>query len=103
MPEIEVTLRNFTIFQNEIRIERIRYLDLIRAAITAGHRKGDVLKDGLNSAFQAIERIATIRRSLTVAGGRMYPSAHYRENVGSTEKRKRSRIVWGISNLRVAG
>src|SRR6266498_3272162 len=93
MPTIEVTLRNFGIFPNGVRQESFAYLALVKAAITAGHRKGDGLKDGVNSVLQGISRAANIKRALLAANGRLVATSHYRNQVGQTEKAQISNCV----------
>lgn len=93
MPIIEVTLRNFGPFANGVRQKSFSYLALAKAAITAGHKKGDGLKDGVLSVLQGLSRAANIRRAFSVVDGRLIATSHYQNQVGQTEKGQISNCV----------
>lgn len=92
MPQIDVTLRNFTILPNATRTERFAYIALLKAAITTGHRKREVLKDGARSALEAVTRVTDLVRTLSIRAGRLQASQHFL-GLGSTDKGKLSYSV----------
>jgi hypothetical protein len=95
MATIQVTLQNFGPLPNGNRIETFRYIELIKSAITAGHKKGDVLRHGVFSGMELCSRVIDCLKLLVVADGRLHASPLY-SNARFTERRVISHFVGNV-------
>jgi hypothetical protein len=95
MPTIGVTLQNFGPLPNGTRVETFRYIELIKSAITAGHKKGDLLRHGVYSGLELCSRVIDCLKLFQVRNGRLHASPLYL-NAGFTERRVISHFVGNV-------
>jgi hypothetical protein len=95
MPTIRVTLQNFGPLQNGNHVETFRYIELIKSAITAGHKKGDLLRHGVYSGLELCSRVIDCLKLFQVTNGRLHATPLY-SNAGFTERRVISHFVGNV-------